>query len=281
MEFPIEEAIRARKSVRTFDGRPLSEEDRKAVEEMLAHMREGSPFHARVTATLLGSRQGADSARLGTYGVIRGARSFIGIAVQDVPEGMEAVGYCFEKVVLGATARGLGTCWLAGTFNRSQFEGAMELADDDVFCIACPIGYPGGGASIVDSIFRKAGGSDHRKPWGDLFFDAGFGKPLSREDAGPYAVPLEMLRLAPSAANRQPWRIVRAPGAFHFFREANPKSRYPYDLQRLDVGIGARHFQLAAEGRGLAGRFEALPACGIEAPGDVAYLFSWLEGEAT
>lgn len=278
MKPSFEDTVRARKSVRSYDRRPLSQADRAAVEDLLAHMQDDTPFPGRITTKLLEANRGTDTEKLGTYGVIRGATNFIGVAVQDAPGAMEAVGYAFEKVVLGATARGLGTCWLAGTFNREQFEGAMELANDDIFPIVCPIGYPSGKGSLVNAVFRRAGGSDHRKPADELFFDGSFETPLMQEAAGAYAFPLEMLRLAPSAANRQPWRIVRTADAFHFFREANPQSKYPYDLQKLDVGIGACHFRIAAAERELAGRFERVEDNGIEAPESMAYLFSWVEG---
>ena len=35
-----------------------------------------------------------------------------------------------------------------------------------------------------------------------------FAEPLTEEEAGDYQFPLEMLRLAPSAVNKQPWRVV-------------------------------------------------------------------------
>ena len=277
MGFPVEDAVRSRKSVRSYEPRPLSQEDRAVVEDLIAHMQDATPFPARVSASLLEAGHDTDAGHLGTYGVIRGARCFLGVTVQDVPGAMEALGYAFEKVVLGATVRGLGTCWLAGTFHRAQFEGALDVADDELFPIVCPIGYPSGKRSVVDRVFRMSGGSDHRKPWDELFFDGALDSPLSQKAAGDYAFPLEMLRLAPSAANRQPWRIMRTTGAFHFFREANPKSKYPYDLQRLDVGIGACHFHLAAEERGLDGRFEVLQDPGVNMPDELGYLFSWVE----
>ena len=132
--------------------------------------------------------------------------------------------------------------------------------------------------ALIDTVFRKVGKSDQRKDWSELFFEGEFEKPLSEAQAGVYAYPLEMLRLAPSAANKQPWRIVRKDGAFHFFRVGNPKSKYPFDLQRLDVGIGACHFHLAAQERGLSGAFTYLPSPDVEMPENVKYLFSWVEG---
>ena len=102
---------------------------------------------------------------------------------------------------------GLGTCWMAGTFNRSQFESAMDIADDELFPIISPIGYPAEKTGFINGVFRKASGSDRRKDWSELFFDGAFETPLTKAQAGDYAFPLEMLRLAPSAANLQPWQV--------------------------------------------------------------------------
>ena len=276
MKFDVEQTIRSRKSVRSYENRLLSQTDRKAVNELIDQLgKEETPFPARIQMQLLEAKAGTDTEKLGTYGVIRGASAFIGVAVKNEEMAMEAVGYTFEKFVLAATAMGLGTCWLAGTFRREQFENAMRLTEDDIFPIVCPIGYPSEKKTLMNSVFRMVGGSDHRKAWSELFFENEFGIPLSKEQAGEYAFPLEMLRLAPSAANRQPWRLVRKDGAFHFFREGNPKSKYPYDLQRLDTGIGACHFHLAAADRSLTGEFVRIPETGVSTPPEMKYLFSW------
>ena len=279
MNFDLEKTVRLRKSVRTYENRPLEKTDKDKVDAcILEILAEDEPFPADISIRLLEAAPGTDTEKLGTYGVIRGAKDFLCVTVKDTESAMEAVGYRFEKLVLYATAMGLGTCWLAGTFNREQFSDALRLETDDIFPIVCPIGYPLQKQTLISSVFRKVGKSDQRKEWSELFFENEFGSPLTTEAAGEYAFPLEMMRLAPSAANRQPWRIVHKDGVFHFYREGNPKSKYPYDLQRLDVGIGACHFHLAAGERALAGTFTKLSDTGIDAPSDVKYLFSWLAG---
>ncbi|MBQ8986676.1 MAG: nitroreductase family protein [Lachnospiraceae bacterium] len=279
MNFDLEKTVRLRKSVRTYENRPLAKTDKDKVNAcILEILAEDEPFPADISIRLLEAVPGTDTEKLGTYGVIRGAKDFLCVTVKDTESAMEAVGYRFEKLVLYATAMGLGTCWLAGTFNREQFSDALRLETDDIFPIVCPIGYPLQKQTLISSVFRKVGKSDQRKEWSELFFENEFGSPLTTEAAGEYAFPLEMMRLAPSAANRQPWRIVHKDGVFHFYREENPKSKYPYDLQRLDVGIGACHFHLAAGERALAGTFTKLSDTGIDAPSDVKYLFSWLAG---
>lgn len=276
MTFDVEQTIRRRKSVRSYVKRPLSAYDKEILTKLMDEAAfSPPPFDGKVRMRLLEIKDGSDTEHLGTYGVIRGATAFIGVAAKNGDNAPESVGYTFEKFVLSATAEGFGTCWLAGTFNRAQFSGAMDL-EEEFFPIVCPIGYPKEKTTLVNSVFRKFSDSDHRKEWSELFFEGSFGNPLTKERAGEYAFPLEMLRLAPSAANRQPWRIVFKEGIFHFYREENPKSKYTYDLQRLDVGIGACHFHLAAEDRSLLGRFERLTETGVSAPENMKYLFSWV-----
>ena len=277
MNFDLEQTVRQRKSVRAYESRPLAQAEKEQIEACISELlAESAPFPAQMKICLLEAVLGTDTEKLGTYGVIRGAKSFLCVTVKNTENAMEAVGYRFEKLVLTATAMGLGTCWLAGTFNREQFSEALHLEADEIFPIVCPIGYPLQKQTLISSVFRKVGKSDQRKDWSELFFENAFDTPLTKEAAGEYAFPLEMLRLAPSAANRQPWRIVRKEGAFHFYREENPKSKYPYDLQRLDVGIGACHFHLAAKEKSLAGEFARLSETGIMASPNMKYLFSWI-----
>ena len=103
-----------------------------------------------------------------------------------------------------------------------------------------------------------------RQPPRELFFREDFTTPLDIEGSG-YAFPLEMVRLAPSASNKQPWRVIGKDGATHFYlkrtpgyRERNKKMFGIADLQRVDMGIAMCHFHLAAKEAGLAGgwRFE-------------------------
>ncbi|MBQ9308496.1 MAG: nitroreductase family protein [Clostridia bacterium] len=271
----VDETIKRRKSVRAYAPRSLSSADRQALSDLLAEEKNTPEiFGAPLSFHLLESRENGKDVPLGTYGVIRNAPAFIVISTANRAEAMEAIGYRFERIVLEATRMGLGTCWLAGTFRREQFSERIQMGQEDILPIVCPVGYPSERKTLTEKVFRAVGKSDHRKAWEEIFFSGTFGEPLAPEKAGDYAMPLEMLRLAPSAANRQPWRIVFFQGMFHFYREENPASKYGYDLQRLDVGIGACHFHLSALSHGLEGSFvKAAP--GIRTPENMAYLFSW------
>lgn len=93
---------------------------------------------------------------------------------------------------------------------------------------------------------RRSIKAEGRFPWKELFFKKDLATSLNQEDAGEYQYSLEMLRLAPSAVNKQPWRVVVTDEAVYFFKK-HTLSAEPVgaDMQRIDVGIGICHCHLA------------------------------------
>lgn len=70
----ITDIISRRKSVRTYDGRPLSPEDRAYVQALMNEV--DNPFDVRVRLHLLDAAESHE--KLSTYGIIRDARTYIG-----------------------------------------------------------------------------------------------------------------------------------------------------------------------------------------------------------
>ena len=71
------------------------------------------------------------------------------------------------------------------------------------------------------------------------------------------------------------WNTVEA--FFLVLRNIIPgySDRLGFDVQKIDMGIAACHFHLAAKERDLSGEFRILPAPAIETPENMLYLFSW------
>lgn len=273
-DFKISEIAKIRKSVRTYTDTPLTDADRKKLADYIDKLTsEKSPFGARVRIKLFDVDKEINSKDLGTYGVIKGAKTYLGVAVNETEDAMEAVGYVFEKLVLYAASLGLGTCWLGGTFNRGEFAKAMQITENEFFPIASPVGYPAPKNHTVDKIMRKAIKADTRKSFEELFFENDFNTPLSKEKAREYGAILEAVRLAPSAKNAQPWRIVKDGDTFHFFEKKDLPSS-SHDIQRLDIGIAGCHFDLAAKERGINGKLTAVENHPEEK--GLIYVFSWV-----
>ncbi len=256
-------AINKRISVRSYADQPIEPNKKQELINLLQSTIEG-PFGNEVRFTLIdfSEMERNEIRSLGTYGFIRGAELFIVSAIKDDVGAMEDLGYCFEKVILTATNMGLGTCWLGGTFRRANFAKKINVLDDEVVPAISPIGYARDKKTIREKVLRRFAGSDHRKPWEDLFFNGDMTKPLLKDLAGEYATPLECVRLGPSASNNQPWRIVynKQLGIFHLYLKRTrgyDKLNSGVDLQRIDMGIAMCHFELGAGETGLSGTWEA------------------------
>lgn len=273
----VVDAIRKRRSVRTFENRPLSPADRERLTGYFGELT--NPFGVDVRIHLVDKQVADGGERLGTYGVVKGAGTFLGVSVPKQENALLAAGYTFESLILHATAMGLGTVWLAATFSRNGFASAMGIGADEWFPAICPVGYPAQKRSIRESLMRTAMRSAVRKPWSELFFREAFGTALTERDAGDYALCLEMVRLAPSATNAQPWRVVEKGNAYHFY-ETHPAgaSEEEAAIKQVDLGIAIAHFHLTALERGLSGRFEQLPQSPVDAPERTHYRVSWIAG---
>ena len=131
--------------------------------------------------------------------------------------------------------------------------------------------------TLRDRVIRWGAKSRTRRPREVLFFNGRFSLPLSATRAGKFARVLEMVRLAPSASNRQPWRIVRDGSTYHLFLQRTPNYSgftKSADLQRVDMGIAMCHFDLAAREAGFSGEWiDAEPS--LDLPELVEYIISW------
>ena len=245
----IEALVRARRSVRTFEERAIEQETLDKLRTYLAEIE--NPYGLPVEFRLLDGK-----ARKLSCPVVVGTDLYIGAKMKKAPYLNEAFGYSFEKMVLYAQSLGLGTVWVGGTMDRGAFERAMELAEDEVMPCMTPIGYPAAKMSLRETMMRKGIKADERLPFGELFFDGDFGTPLTPEKAGKLCLPLEMVRLAPSAVNKQPWRVVVTDGAAHFYlQRSRGFGGGVLDMQKTDVGIALCHFELTANELGIGTEF--------------------------
>ena len=121
------------------------------------------------------------------------------------------------------------------------------------------VGIPAGKPHLLSKVFARSAKSKIRKPWRELFFDGWKKQPLSKVNLGDYSLALKMVRLAPSAVNSQPWRVIKTDHGFHFCAAATNyfalgKQAF---LRYNDMGIALAHFELACRELGLGGKWIA------------------------
>lgn len=243
MTYSMKECIKKRKSVRTFDGRELTQEDKKNLETYVQGM--SNPFNVPVTFRLLE----ADAYHLSSP-VVLGTDLYMAAKAKRIPGYELALGYSFEKACLYALSLGIGTVMLAASLSRDAFETAMDVQPDEVMPVASPIGYPAKKRSIRENLMRKGMKSDDRIAFDQLFFDEEYGKGLVPEKAGLFAEALELVRWAPSATNKQPWRAIVKDNKVHFYEMKSMKDSPLGDIQKVDLGIALCHFEIGMDQKG-------------------------------
>jgi nitroreductase len=262
------EAIRSRRSVRTFNGEPLLAEDAQKI--MAFAETTENPYGLPIKWELLDAKTTGLSSP-----VIVGEDTFIAGKMRRVPYAEEAFGYSFERIVLFAESIGVGTTWIAGTMDRAAFEKAVSLQSDEVMPCVSPLGYPAIKMSVRESLMRKGVKADSRLAFSELFFDGSFDHPLSAGNAGKWQTALEAVRLAPSAVNKQPWRAVICGDRVHFYEKHGAvRVNVDWDIQKIDMGIALAHFALAAEACGLPVSF-CLEDPGLSVPANTEYIATY------
>jgi hypothetical protein len=248
------DSIARRTSRRRFDGTPVAPEQCAALSELCARF---TPFPGSRAVFVEHAPDGIFTGIVGSYGSVRGAPSagvFIAREGADV-----GAGYVGEAFVLEATRLGLGTCWIAGMFDRKRAASVVELSGDERVVSVTPVGLPIVKPDTAERLMHGLVSADRRK---DITKIA----PSLATDEWPgwATIAVDAARLAPSGANRQPWRFRMQEGALVVYAAGET-----YWTAPLDFGIAMLHAQLGAAHAGVVGTWEFL-----EAP-DVARFTPW------
>lgn len=285
MTRPVSELVRERFSCRSYLRKPIDEAAQSRLRAFLGDPGP-APFGSPTRFGLLAAKDGDEQALrgLGTYGMIKNPRGFIVGAVGPGPRNLEDFGYLMERAILEAAGLGLGTCWLGGSFRKSRFSRSIGAAGGETVPAVAAVGYSAD-AERSGGWAGKAIKRSTRLAPEALFFSGGFDRPLRADEAGGLAAALESVRWAPSASNKQPWRIVRAGARWHFYLQRTKgygqglmgKLAPMADVQRIDIGIAMCHFELAARELGFTGTWELADPLIRPPDGLTEYTATWRE----
>lgn len=279
---PVVETMRKRQSIRSFDTRNINESDyNKIIEYISKELNQIGPFGKKGRIELIQVTKNVTDKgiKLGTYGFIKNPSAYLVGITDHNKHSLLDFAYTFQKLVLYLTDLDIGTCWMGGTFNRNSFEQEISLGEGEFIPCITPIGYLNNKQRVFDKAVRLAVRADHKKTWDKLFYNETFEVPLTKENAGLLAIPIEMIRLGPSASNKQPWRLVLSHDrkVCHFFIEHTPNysAKLGYDMQILDMGIAMCQFDLASKELNIKGQW-ILEDPTIALPNEqIEYIVSW------
>ena len=264
------ELAKTRRSVRTFDGNMPDEQMINELKEFAQTI--DNPYGIKIRFEFLDAEENKLSSP-----VLSGEKLYVSAITTKEAHAEEAYGYSFEKLILKAHELGLGTVWIGGTMPRDKFESASGLADGEIMPCISPLGAVAKKMSVKEALMRKGVKADSRMKFEDLFYVGDFDTPMTENYAKEHGLfdAFEAVRIAPSAVNKQPWRVVIAGNTAHFYEKHDKGFSTPdYDVQKIDIGIALYHFesQLKSEGK------EPLLSVNkseIEIPGNMDYMASY------
>jgi hypothetical protein len=266
----IVDAVKARRSVRSFDGNALIDKHVALIQQFIDGMT--PPFGSKPRIQIVGNINNGSGKplKLGTYGWVKGAKNFMTLVHNNNQLDQIAAAYNFEQVILYCTTIGVATCWLGGSFSRADFKKCIQIQDNQKLSIVSPLGYPSDKTHFIERFIVNADKHHStRKPFENIFFHKDFDTTLNQQTAGVYYMPLEMVRLAPSANNKQPWKVILDNDNLHFFYNDY------FGFGNIDIGIALCHFGETCKELNVKGYFKVLD---IPDNKKDRYAMSWIGG---
>lgn len=222
------EAILARVSCRKYTDTPLSEQELLQLNKAISQCNKAGSLRFRLICDRPAPFAGGKS-----FGLLSGVRNFVAlIGKSSLPHLEEKCGYYGEQFVLAATAMGLGTCWVGGTYDRSDCADFVEEGETLVAVI--PVGHIPSQPGMSEKIFRTV---LHRKSKSAEELSENLADAPAFFRAG-----MEAVCRAPSARNLQP--------VFFRFAEGTVSAHLSehHGFSKVDLGIAKLHFEIGAHG---------------------------------
>jgi len=252
--------MRARRSCRSFQTRKLTDVDyHELMEFVRVHMEEPQIVKSPVRFEYI-------SAPLTVWPTVNATEFLVAIAPKEYDRvHVIDIGRSLQKIVMGATRMGLGTCWIGpGADHESIMQNLGDCFDsekDHIICV-CAVGYKSNYIPFFLRIFNAQ--FKRRFPLSELFYgDPDFEQPLDLDSTpfNRFERTYEICQWAPSSYNGQTTRCVANIGEngdlkrFDFY--ATTASRY---YAPAAVGIWCANWELGCDAMGIQGHFAKLSA---------------------
>ena len=169
--------------------------------------------------------------------------AFAALAAGEDPLSSEKLGYYGQQLILYATSLGLGTCWVASTYDKDSIN--VELRAGEKLWDVIPIGYTPEKMPARQKMIRAVIRKSDRKP--EQFLES----EIEYRDLPEWVrAGIDAVLKGPSAANKQPVNIRYHDGKVYarIWKET-------HGLQYNDLGIAKKQFEIGAAHAGMPGHF--------------------------
>ena len=232
------EACRVRHSCRNYDSSKWTQEQQNLVENIVESVNQiPKPFGT-------GSQIGIHGPGLARIGAVGGESGWILLKVPQDQVGtdnydkaqMDAA-FLGINAVMRLTQHGIGTVWVAGTYNEGLAESTnkgWKVPGVIAFGVSNE-----GTKRMMERIMSWFGPAKGRNPFNTFFYDKSKGKMIEEGEAGKYLDLLMSIRQCPSSLNGQTIRVtIDGDNKFTLFNS----SYKSYTVQDSGIGLGLVYF---------------------------------------
>lgn len=184
----IQEAMKARHSVRQYADRPLEDEAVAKLEAEIQACNAESGLHMQ----LVKNEPKAFDCFMAHYGKFSGVTNYIALVGPKGKDLEETCGYYGQRLVLLAQMLGLNSCWVATSYRK--IPSALQVGEGEKLTVVIALGY--GKTSGVPHKSRDAGAVSRTEGEAPDWFSRG----------------VEAALLAPTAMNQQKFMLTYADG---------------------------------------------------------------------
>lgn len=235
------EAIEARISCRSYESREVEPEKLAHLQKLIDDVNADTGMHFQLYTPENPGYLKLSSAMFATQAPVYAA-----LVAQDNQRGQEMVGYYGEMLVLLATQLGLGTCWVAGTYDHDSL--IAEVGEGETVHDVVPIGYATPKVPLKQRTMRAGLRRRDRK------LEAMFESDIPLEQAPAWIrAGIEAVRKGPSAVNEQPVVFLWDSATETLTTKVIPVKT---TLAYTDLGIAKLHFEVAATALGVKGTWD-------------------------
>ncbi len=218
----LEEAIKARHSVRNYKHQPLSEEVIDILQQKINECNSLGNLHIQLVTNEKKAFSGIMS-----YGVFSGVENYLIMAGRKAEDLDERIGYYGEQIVLLAQTLGLNTCWVGLTYRKVSSVFQIEKDEKVVCVIALGYGEDKYRQHKIKSRNEVSNADDLVPEWFNKGVDAAL--------------------LAPTAVNQQKFFFEIILGKKEGKMKVKASTSFSMlGYTKLDLGIAKLHFEIGA-----------------------------------
>ncbi len=166
-----------------------------------------------------------------SYGMFSGVKSYFALAGRADDEKLhEKVGYYGEELVLEATRLGLGTCWVAGSYDKTSTD--IGLADGESLICVVSVGEIKKAENLKEKFISGVIKTKRKSP----------AELCKNYDGSPewFRKGMDCVANAPSARNKQLVIFELTPHG------VGTELLSSYSVNKIDLGIAEYHFELGS-----------------------------------